>query len=343
MNLLRSSPGSIGRWRAPASVALGLALAAMAGCQPSGPVVPGESGSPTASDSASSAPADPSPLPSISSPAGSPSASARSSAPAPSSSATTTPAGLPRKGVGSVQSKNAAKELADAKVSWFYNWTPRDGGVSVPGVQFVPMVWGPSDVNSAALEAAKKSNSGTLLGFNEPDNGGQSAMTTQQALDLWPQLEATGLRLGSPAVSWGAERSDGWFADFMAGVEKRKLRVDFIAVHIYAENFGPNAVNELSSFLEATYARYHKPIWVTEFAMINFKGPSYPTDARESEYLKQATTLLESKNYIERYAWFALEDADSWKTGLYRTDGTATPWGKEYQSIVSTAPISRGP
>ncbi len=342
---LRSTRGSTGRWRAPASVAFGLVIAAMAGCQPSSPVIPGASGSPTISDSASSTPTHPSPQPSVSNPTAASSASSattRAPAPMPSSSIPTTPTGIARKGVGSVQSKNAARELADAKVSWFYNWTPRDGGVTAPGVQFVPMVWGPTDINAAALQAAKQSNSGTLLGFNEPDNGGESNMTTQQALDLWPQLEATGMRLGSPAVSWGAERSDGWFADFMAGAQKHKLRVDFIAVHIYAEDFGANAVNNLASFLEATYARYHKPIWVTEFAMINFKGPSYPTDARESEYLKQATTLLESKNYIERYAWFALEDTNPWKTGLYRADGTATPWGKDYQSIVST-PIPRQP
>ena len=50
-----------------------------------------------------------------------------------------------------------------------------------------------------------------LLGFNEPDLAEQANMTVEKALELWPRLEATGMRLGSPAVACGAadERAAG--------------------------------------------------------------------------------------------------------------------------------------
>ncbi|MFE9889284.1 glycosyl hydrolase [Streptomyces scopuliridis] len=36
-----------------------------------------------------------------------------------------------------------------------------------------------------------------LLGFNEPDSADQANITPEQALDLWPQWEKTGLNLGA--------------------------------------------------------------------------------------------------------------------------------------------------
>ena len=62
------------------------------------------------------------------------------------------------------------------------------------------MIWGPSDVTAATLNQVK-SEGDDLLGFNEPDQGGQANMTVAQALSLWPQLMATGMTLGSPAVA----------------------------------------------------------------------------------------------------------------------------------------------
>ena len=44
----------------------------------------------------------------------------------------------------------------------------------------------------------------------------------------------------------------------------RGYRVDFIAVHWYAQGFDPAAaVSELRAYLQAIYQRYHLPIWLT--------------------------------------------------------------------------------
>src|SRR5262249_35947653 len=86
------------------------------------------------------------------------------------------------------------------------------------------------------LELAKKSGS-VLLGFNEPDHPQQANMTVQQALELWPHLTATGMRVGSPATAADPSLSGSWLEKFMDGAKARGYRVDFVCVHWYGEKF----------------------------------------------------------------------------------------------------------
>ena len=68
------------------------------------------------------------------------------------------------------------------------------------------MIWGSASVTTLGAESGQSAGR-VLLGFNEPDLAVQSNMTVDQALDLWPKLQATGLELGSPAVAYGAADS----------------------------------------------------------------------------------------------------------------------------------------
>ena len=124
----------------------------------------------------------------------------------------------PKKGVGVWSAPDLDASLTASKASWYYDWSPsRLDHIGSGAPQFVPMIWGAKNADAATLATAKSQGS-VLLGFNEPDMGSQSNMTAQQALDLWPKLQATGLRLGSPAVA--ARRRDaagGWLDQFMTG------------------------------------------------------------------------------------------------------------------------------
>jgi hypothetical protein len=66
------------------------------------------------------------------------------------------------------------------------------------------MIWGRDSVTAEQLQRAKAAGR-TLLAFNEPDLAGQASMSVETALDLWPQLQATGVRLGAPAVAYGGD------------------------------------------------------------------------------------------------------------------------------------------
>jgi hypothetical protein len=175
-----------------------------------------------------------------------------------------------------------------------------------------------------------------LLGFNEPDQSGQANMTVAQALDLWPQLEATGMTLGSPAVSNGAATPGGWLDQFMTGAKARGYRVNFITVHWYGGDFETAAaVQQLESYLQAIYNQYHLPIWLTEFALTSYAGPTptFPTEDQQAAFLTAATQMLDGLPYVQRYAWFALPvSSGSGTTGLFNQGPVATEVGRAFEA-----------
>jgi hypothetical protein len=247
--------------------------------------------------------------------------------------------GAAKKGVGTWYFDGVDHALASAGLSWFYTWTPGPAGVTRPAqTGFVPMIWGADMVDRASLDQAR-ANGDTLLGFNEPDVADQSDLTVDQALDLWPQLLGTGQRLGSPAVSADGATPGGWLDRFMTGARQRGYRVDFVAVHWYGSNFADPAgqAADLCHYLAAVYQRYHKPVWLTEYALADFSGgvehARYPSDAEQAAFVRASLPLLQRLPYLERYAWFALADSDSgYRTGLYSAGSTLSPAGAAYVS-----------
>lgn len=199
--------------------------------------------------------------------------------------------------------------LSRLGANWAYDWSatapPRRRGPI-----WVPMIWGPGSVTPAtisSLRAAKHAGRAhDLLGFNEPDSASQSNLAPQQAAALWPQLERTGLRLGSPAP---AVPTDGWLSRFMAFARARHLRVDFIAVHYYQDFTDPNAVAELRRQLVAIHDEYRKPIWITEIGAIDLRSwgqrmSRAPTNALAAGYMRSLFAMLDALPFVERYAWF---------------------------------------
>ena len=227
--------------------------------------------------------------------------------------------------------------LAQSKADWYYTWSTSHSGVTTPsGVNFTPMIWGAASVTASNLAQAKAAGP-YLLGFNEPDMSAQSNMTVDQALSLWPQLEATGSILGSPAVATGGATPGGWLDQFMSGAQTRGYRVDFIALHWYGGDFDTtDAVSQLKSYIQAVYDRYHKPIWLTEYALINFSnGTSYPTDQQQAAFITASAQMLTSLSYVQRYAWFALPASDSGpSTGLFHSGPAITPEGTAFESAA---------
>jgi len=239
-----------------------------------------------------------------------------------------------KKGVSTWDFSGVGAALVDVGVHWYWNWAAVPTKGAGTAAEFVPMIWGPGAVTADTIARARQ-NGTTLLGFNEPDFASQANMSVDQALDLWPQLQATGMRLGSPAPATGAADAGGWLDRFLSGAAQRGYRVDFIALHWYGSDFSAAAVNQLRGYLQAVWDRYHLPIWLTEFALIKFtsSGSVYPTDSQQASFINGATAMLESLSFVERYAWFALPTSDSGDaTGLYRDGATPTAAGVAYRA-----------
>ncbi len=191
-------------------------------------------------------------------------------------------------------------------LSWYYNWRSDQIATKSPqrrAAEFVPMIHSARNINDRIQSSQ---NPRALLGFNEPDgNGGdhQAGMTVAQAVALWPQLEARGLRLGSPATTReGTLGHNSWQRRFMNEVARRGLRVDFMAVHYYSKT---GDVAEFRNWLIQVHQEYRKPIWVTEFALIDWSRPGSASYRANAKFAKAAIEMMQGLSFVERHAWFA--------------------------------------
>ncbi len=239
-----------------------------------------------------------------------------------------------KKGVGVWEFAAAQEALDDVSAGWYYNWSSNNRSMPGPAdVEYVPMIWGQKNVTDATLAEAKKEGD-VILGFNEPDMAGQADMTVEAALDAWPKLEATGRRLGSPAVAFGGDTKGGWLDRFMTGAGQKGYRVDFITLHWYGSDFSGAAADQFLGYVDAVHKRYGKPIWVTEYGLMNFGGsPKYPTQAQLVTFINGTTKGMQKRSYVERYAWFGLPAVgDSVDFGLYKDGDSPTEAGKAYRA-----------
>jgi hypothetical protein len=228
-------------------------------------------------------------------------------------------AGSAKKGISVANDyRSSGSALPNMGARWYYTWASTNRGVGAPGgAEFVPMIWGPGSVNDTELSNARRSGR-TLLGFNEPDLSGQAAMSPEHALSLWPRLQATGMRLGAPAVAWGGDIPGGWLDRFMAVARARNLKVDFIPLHWYGGDFSANATRQLETYLRNVHNRYKKPIWLTEYALTDFSvnPPRYPTHQQQEAFVQASTRMLNGLSFVERYSWFTMSRSTA-PTGLY--------------------------
>ena len=214
-------------------------------------------------------------------------------------------------------------------VDWYYNWQPQ-ATLGVNSVDFTPMLWF-ADIDSRGrldpvsfqerinLAIANLGDSNTILGFNEPDHEPQANMTVKQAIQAWRFVEearqALGFRVGSPApTTFEAYGRGTWLQQFMAQAEKRNYQIDFIAVHWYDHPVG-NARTQANSFfqyLTDVFNTYQRPIWVTEFDLVNFITPELVTTEAQAAFMKEVILRLPNYPFIERIAQFPgrIEDSD---------------------------------
>lgn len=222
----------------------------------------------------------------------------------------------------------ATRTCSDAlllNVSWFYTWLDTDpcpGQINIP---WYPMIFGAANVADASKFKGSKYE--YLLGFNEPNEPNQGNLTPEQALEYWPQLMATGLKLVSPAV---AQWNDGpwtWTVPFMNGIKEKGYKVDVLAFHYYGDYRLPS--NDMANFFKnitTTFPGY--PIWITETS--NETG-SQPDNV---QFLADLYDIFKEYPQIERFSWFTNRwngPYDNNGSNLVISDGSGlTQTGKAY-------------
>ncbi|WP_246262869.1 glycosyl hydrolase, partial [Arthrobacter mobilis] len=130
------------------------------------------------------------------------------------------------KGIGYSDKDSLSRtQIKNLNVAWHYNWGANTHLTAPP---FIPMVKDAvrlleRDAIGKVTAQLPQTRTKHLLGFNEPDHRAQANMSVDEAIRLWPRLQQTGLRLGSPAT---VSVTSPWLKDFMAKAKARGLRVD---------------------------------------------------------------------------------------------------------------------
>lgn len=222
--------------------------------------------------------------------------------------------------------------VTELRCRWFYTWggsLPTDPPADTP---FIPMVRSRHAQPERIAEVADQARSlgiTDLLGLNEPDEAKQDNMSVEEALAIWPMLMETGLRLGSPGC---VHPDNDWMTAFMAGVEKQKLRVDFVCVHSYG---GPDA-RAFVRKLTRIHRLYDRPLWITEFAVGDWAAKSLRENKHSPgtvlDFMEEVLPMLEDLDCLERYAWFPArpDSAPLGTSALFDATGTLTPLGELY-------------
>lgn len=222
----------------------------------------------------------------------------------------------------------ASAKTASLNVAWYYNWNHVSTSGMSTDIPHTPMSWSQitaGDPTTMSTLTADKTQ--CMLGFNEPDCPKQSNMTVQKAIQMWPALLSTGRRIGSPATAGNATVPGGWFDQFM----QNNPHVDFIAIHWYA---GPNPAS-LLNIVDTLYAKYSLPIWITEFAVADWKIPNKYTMDDVITFMQAVIPELEERAYVERYAWKTrtLADPNMGSSSIFNDDGSLTLLGQVYATF----------
>lgn len=212
--------------------------------------------------------------------------------------------------------------------TWYYNWGSSAQSTTNPervdssyNQEFVSEKWGAGGSWDGVYSIRNVSH---LIGYNEPDHTEQSNVSVARAIEEWPRLMKTGLRLGSPATT-----SNSWIFEFMREAKKRNYRVDYVVVHAY---WGGLSGKEWYDKLKEIHETTGRPLWIKEWNNgANWTNESWPngTDAQQQKQLKdlkKILTVMDTTTFVERYSIYNwVED----KRAII-LNGELTPAGEYY-------------
>ncbi len=226
--------------------------------------------------------------------------------------------------------KGIAGSIPTMKPHWSYNWNLNENSsldkeyVAIRQSRYWPGLdqdWSVRKINH-------------LLGYNEPDNAIEANLSVSTALSAWPDLLATGLRVGTPAPTDGGRQ---WVYDFVSQADAAGQRVDFVAVHYYRSYWNAadpvGATTQFYNFLKEIHDQVKRPIWITEWNNgANWTTDPDPTAAQQDATVEKMIEMLDNTPFVERYALY------NWVEDVRRVawdDGWPTAAGVTYRDKVS--------
>ncbi len=246
-----------------------------------------------------------------------------------------------KKGWCSTNSNSAiASECKKVRATWFYTWSADRS--TTQDAEYIPIrqhLYWPSLAQINAHE-----NSTHVLSFNEPEHAEQhtsdkcgcgGVINEWTACTKTPDLQASGMRIGSPAPT-----DAGWLYNYIGHCNDMSYRCDFVVMHCYwGTNEAPNAASWYNQ-LRTIYNKTRRPIWITEWN----NGASWTKEWWPSDYgerleknrkaIKEILNVLDTCSFVERYAFYNWDSY--YRAAINTDDGSLLPAGVVYRDNKST-------
>ncbi|MDR0546507.1 MAG: T9SS type A sorting domain-containing protein [Dysgonamonadaceae bacterium] len=202
-----------------------------------------------------------------------------------------------------------ANEIDLTASTWYYSWSADKD--TRPNQEYVPIKQNTGWPSTSSI--SNKTNVNHLLGLNEPDRSDQANATVAQAIATMPDLLATGLRIGSPAIADNVT----WLYNFMDECKRLNYRVDFVAIHAYwggsggafnAYTNGEVDINKWYNRLKEIHTRTGRPLWITEWNNgANWTNETWPAnvaaqEAKQLADLQKIINMMDTCSFVERYS-----------------------------------------
>ncbi|KAN0063259.1 hypothetical protein ACQY0O_004423 [Thecaphora frezii] len=225
-----------------------------------------------------------------------------------------------------------------ADLCWMTDWTPAPKNNNYLGkLTVASMLWGLGrvghDDDAKRFAEFKKIEPGTydyVIGFNEADfqgSGSSGVIEPADAAKAWDQYIAPHGEAGAVLVSpsCAKQKDENWLAPFLKAVKRQP---DAINVHIFQ-----NSIEGVKGVLDH-FAQYNKPLWITEFACINYQvSPTVYCSQQDTDNLiTQAIKLFESD---DRVAAYAISDAYNGPNSALTPDHDGTSLSKTGKVFIA--------
>jgi len=192
------------------------------------------------------------------------------------------------------------------------------------------MLWGDNQI-SEFTKLVKQGYTDAVMGFNEPNETGQSNMTPAHGASLWKQyiepLRYQGYTmLVSPATS-SAPNGMTWVKAWK-NICNGGCNPTHIGLHYYDVT-----ASGFISYMQLWHNTFGLPIMATEFACQNFNGGAQCSQSEVDSFMTQSINFMESTSWVTAYfAFGVMKDMQGVNTlnQLMNSAGQPTALGYAY-------------
>jgi hypothetical protein len=211
-----------------------------------------------------------------------------------------------------------------------YTWSPEIPELArTLGFTPIPQLWGDDQVSDFKSKVVK-GYANMVLGFNEPNEPGQSNMSPSHGADLWKQyiepLKNQGYTLISPATS-SNPNGKVWMNSFLSSCNGG-CTLHGVAIHYY--DITPQGFIQ---YIEDWHNTYNLPVYPTEFACQNFNGGAQCSEDQVHNFMSTITAYMDSADWVPAYFAFGImKDMQGVNTlnQLMNNNGEPTALGSMY-------------